>query len=53
MKSLRSEFRMFIAEKLLSLAFSIAPSNEEQGRNLKAAIINYFDSYLNENNTHG
>lgn len=45
MKELFSEIRMLIAEKLLSLAFKIS-SNDENGKNLKKAIADYFNAVV-------
>jgi len=49
MKKLKLEIRMYIAEVLLNWAFSVAPSDENQGRKLKVAIIEYFDSCVKAN----
>ena len=45
MKNLIKEFRMLIAEKLLSWSFDIAPMNEE-GRLLQRHISKYFRDKL-------
>ena len=45
MKDLINEFRMVIAEKLLSWSFDIAPMNEE-GRFLQRYISKYFRDKL-------
>jgi len=47
MKKLKSELRMWFAEKLLSWAFSITPWNEE-GQKLRRRISDYYLDKLEE-----
>lgn len=47
MKEFLLELRLFIAEKLLSWAFNIAPSSRKDGRSIKVKVIEYFDEAAN------
>lgn len=47
MKSAWKEFRLYIAEKLLGWAFSVAPFGKE-GEDIKVMLAYYFDGKVNE-----
>ncbi len=40
------EFKMYLAEKLLSLAFNISPREHTHGLRLKSHILEYFKSVV-------
>ena len=47
MKELKSEIRMWLAEKLLGWAFDIAPFNSE-GQKMRTHISNYYWSKIDK-----
>jgi hypothetical protein len=47
MKELKKEIRLFIAEKLLTWSFGIAPFGEE-GEQIKIMLAYYFDAKVKE-----
>jgi hypothetical protein len=47
MSKLKSEIRMYIAEKLISWAFDITPWNDE-GQKLRVHIANYYYDKIKE-----
>jgi hypothetical protein len=51
MKGLKSDFKMFISEKLLSLAFRLAPWNDEGQKIRRCVSVYYLDRIKEEMET--